>query len=715
MVSPKIPRNTVPTFCGKDCGGDACPLTARVENGRVVKVTNNPAAGPYLKGCRRGFAMPLELYAPGRLLTPLIRDGERGSGRFREASWDEALRITAEKLNQIRSKHGGSAVLNLGSAGTTSALHGTPQLLGRFLNLFGGATKLTGSYSSGAANFILPYLLGDDWRVSGSDPATMQYSEMIILWGANVLEARLGTEIDARLAEAKRRGARIVVVDPRRSQTARRMSAWWIPIRPGTDAALMLAVLFVLLTENRVDRAFVAAHSVGFEKLERSVTGADGGQPRTPEWAQGICGVPAAEISRFARAYAAAKPAMLLPGYSIQRVFAGEEPFRLAVALQVATANFGIRGGSTGSLNNRLPTPRVGTLPVPRIAGQPAIPVVRWPDAVLEGTRGGYPSDIRAIYNVGSNFLNQGSDVRKNVRAFKAVEFAVCHEIFMTPTARHCDIVLPAAHSLEKEDIGIPWLGNFLTYKRAAVPPPGSARTDYDILSELADRLGLGQAFTEGRSAQEWVQYFLDQSEVVDHDRFRESGIYLAPEQERVGLAEFSADPLRHPLRTASGKVEIASARYQKETGFPEAPTWQAPPSDARFPLLLLTPKSPYRTHSQGSDVPDIRRAAAHALEMHPADASAREIADGTRVRAWNDQGEAFVPVRLTDDLTQGVVCLPEGVWVELDAEGRDIAGSANMFTSTQGTAPGVSCIMHGMGIEVTRRGGAPARNPAAP
>jgi anaerobic dimethyl sulfoxide reductase subunit A len=454
---------------------------------------------------------------------------------------------------------------------------------------------------------------------------------------------------------------------------------------------------------------------VGFEKLERSVTGADGGQPRTPEWAEGICGVPAAEISRFALAYAAAKPAMLLPGYSIQRVFAGEEPFRLAVALQVATANFGIRGGSTGSLNNRLPSPRVGRLPVPKISGQPAIPMVRWPDAVLEGTRGGYPSDIRAIYNVGGNFLNQGSDVRKNVRAFKAVEFAVCHEIFLTPTARHCDIILPAAHALEKEDIGIPWLGNFLTYKRAAVPAPGSARSDYEILSELADRLGLGRAFTEGRSAQAWVQHFLDQSEVVDHDRFRESGIYLAPEQERVGLTDFSADPLRHPLRTPSGKVEIASARYQKETGFPEAPTWQAPPSDPQFPLLLLTPKSPYRTHSQGSDVPDIRRLAAHALEMHPADASARGIADGERVRAFNAQGEALIPVRLTDDLMPGVVCLPEGVWVELDLEGRDIAGSANMFTSTLGTAPGVSCIMHGVGIEVTRRGGAPARNPAAP
>ena len=192
-----------------------------------------------------------------------------------------------------------------------------------------------------------------EWMSSGFDAATMQYAEMIVLWGANVLEARLGTDVNARLLEAARRGAQIVVIDPRRSRTARKTGAWWIPCRPGTDAALMLAVLHVLLTEDRVDRAFVAAHSTGFEQLEAYVLGRDGGQPRTPGWAEPLCGVAAEEITRFARAYAAAKPAMLLPGYSIQRVYAGEEPYRLAVALQLATGNFGVLGGSTGSLNER--------------------------------------------------------------------------------------------------------------------------------------------------------------------------------------------------------------------------------------------------------------------------------------------------------------------------------------------------------------------------
>jgi anaerobic dimethyl sulfoxide reductase subunit A len=306
--------SSIPVFCGKDCGGDACPLIATLENGRVVRVANNPAGGKYLKGCARGFNLPPELYSPDRVLTPLIRTGVRGSGQFREASWKEALRLTADKLGEIRSNHGASAVLNLSSAGSTSALHGTGPLLGRFLNLFGGCTALSSNYSNGAARFVLPYVLGNEWRVSGFDAATIQYAQMIILWGANVLEARLGTEINQRLVEAKQRGAQIVVIDPRRSATAKHLASAWLPCRPGADTALMLAVLWVWLAENRVDRPFIADHSTGFEHLERYVLGLEDGEARTPRWAEYLCGVSAEAITRFARAYSTAKPAMLLPG-----------------------------------------------------------------------------------------------------------------------------------------------------------------------------------------------------------------------------------------------------------------------------------------------------------------------------------------------------------------------------------------------------------------
>ena len=267
---------TIPTFCGKDCGGNACPLLATVENGQVIRVVNNPPGGKYLRGCPRGFRLPLETYAPDRILHPLVRNGPRGTGQFRQASWTEALDITAEKLEEIRAQYGPKAVMNSGGAGSLGALHATWALLSRFLSLYGGYTRLTGGYSNAAASFVLPYLLGGDWTSSGFDASTMGYAEMIILWGANVLETRQGAEVPQRLVEAKKRGAQIVVIDPRRTATVQQTATWWLPCRPGTDAALMLAVLYILLTENLVDRAFIQSYSTGFEELEAYVLGVDG-------------------------------------------------------------------------------------------------------------------------------------------------------------------------------------------------------------------------------------------------------------------------------------------------------------------------------------------------------------------------------------------------------------------------------------------------------
>ena len=692
---------TIPTFCGKDCGGCACPLLATVENGHVTRVVNNPAGGKYLKGCIRGFNLPLETYAPDRILHPLVRTGPRGSGQFRAASWDEALDITATRLSEIRDHFGPTAVMNRGSAGGLGALHPTWALLSRFLSLFGGYTRLTGGYSNAAASFALPYLLGEEWASSGFDASTMQYAEMIILWGANVLETRQGVDVPQRLVEAKKRGAQIVVIDPRRSATAKHTATWWLSCRPGTDAALMLAVLYVLFSENLADRPFIQSHSSGFDQLEAYVLGVDG-EARSPQWAEGICGISAEEIIRFARAYAAAKPAMLFPGFSIQRVFAGEEPYRLAVALQIATGNFGRRGGSTGSMNQLLPALKVGQLDVPRIPGIPEVPVVNWPGAILKGRAGGYPADIHAVYNLGSNILNQSSEIHQSMAALEKVDFVVSHEISMTPTAKWCDVVFPAASPLEKEDIGIPWQGYFLLYKSQVVPPLGEARSDYDALCDLASRMGFGQEFSEGLSAADWIQRFISESDIPDEEEFRRTGIYYPRDPERTGLADFAANPKLFPLSTPSGKVEIASQRYHQETGFSAIPVWQTSAEDDRFPLRLITPKSALRTHSQGSSIAEIRAKADHALEMHPLDAAQRGIAHGDMVSLLNAQGAARVVVHLTEDLTPGVVSLMEGVWVELDEQGVDTAGSANMFTSTHGTRPGMACIMHGMSVEVT-------------
>ncbi len=719
----------LPVFCGKDCGGGACPLLAKVEGDRVVSLRPDPAGGPWIRPCSRGLDLAMETNAPDRIVAPLLRSGPRGSGRFREAGWDEALDLVAGRLAEIHARYGADSVINLSSSGSVGALHDTQALATRFLVLSGGCTMPTGNYSNQAARHVLPIVLGSAWKRSGWDASTMDRSRLIVLLGANILEARLGSEMPARLMDAKRRGVPILAIDPRRTRTVQATGATWILIRPGTDVAFLLAVLHVLFAENLADRAFIAEHGQGFDLLEESVLGRDGrNPPRTPEWAESVCGVPARRIVEFARTYASSPPGLLLRGYSLQRVEDGEDAFRLTVALQVATGNFGVPGGSTGSLNNRLPTPRVGRIPVPPSGGFPSVPISRWPDAILSGvraaggdtgTRSGRETPIRAAYSAGGNFLNQGAQTKKAREALERLEFIVCHDFFLTPTARWSDVVLPAATALEKTDIGIPWLGSYLLYKRAATKPRGQARTDYAIFSALAERLGFGPEYTLGRTEAGWIDSFMEESEIADREDFFERGIYRSADGDRTGLSDFSRDPAGNPLDTPSGKVEIAGARFPGTAGLPEAPGWKERPRDDSHPLCLVTPKSAHRTHSQWASIGAVAAKAAHALEIHPLDAAGAGITDGDEVVLGNEAGSTLIRARVTGDIMPGVASLPEGAWYDPGVDGTDRGGSANMLTFSRGTEASAACVMHGMAVRVRGRAvsadGEPPRGISAP
>lgn len=701
-----------PVFCGRDCGGDACPLLAEVEGGRVTKIHHNPAAGPYLRGCPKGFALPHFHYSPERLRTPLLRIGPRGSGLFRPAGWDEALDRVREGLSACRERHGDNSILCLSSAGSTGALHNTETLTRRFLNATGGCTVLDGSYSCGAAGFALKKAFGRDFGESGFDPATVEKAAMIVLWGANVLEARLGAELPARLAGASNRGVPIVSIDPRRTSTSARLGAEWIPIRPGKDAALMYAILHELNRAGLIDQDYVERRSTGFREIIAYIEGSPDGVEKSPSWAEGICGVGAAVIVDLARRWASAKPVMLIPGYSIQRTDAGEEAARLCVALQLATQNFGLAGGSSGSLNNRLPGPRVGRLGEGMGAGNPGIPILRWADAVL-GNEPACPTRIGAVYSAGGNFLNQGADIGKNARAFQTLDFAVCHELFMTPTAQYCDIVLPAASPLQKEDIGLPWAGNYLLYKPRILPCEGQERSDYDIFSELASRFGAEREFTEGRSDKEWIDHFLASSEIDDVEEFKSRGVYFGAEQERTGLEAFAADPEEKPLRTSSGKVELAGPRWTGWGGRPHqargvhpaggTDCGESPPA----PWLLVTPKAALRVHSQGGDHPD--EIIGNSLAMNAADAGGLGIKAGDLVELSSETGSLVAAVSPTENIMHGVVSLYEGTWFSAPGAEGFMSGSANSLTSTRGTDESTSCVMHGILVGIKKL------EPAAP
>jgi len=700
-VSPSAHRE-IPVSCNKDCGG-GCPLLAIVEDGRITRIINSPHAGRYMNGCVRGFQAARTIYAPDRLTSPLLRTGPRGAGEFRAVGWDEALDLVARRLAEIRAQYGPNAIMPLGGSGSCrGALHNTDRLTSRFFGLLGGYTATYGSYSSAAASFVTPYVLGTS--MAGVDAATLPQSRLIVLWGANIADNRLGCEMEAAIRDAKARGTPVIVLDPRRSRTVRQLGTEWIPVQPGTDSALMMAVLYIWLQEGMVDLPFVARHSVGFPELQRHVLGEDGTPPKTPAWGAAICGTPEGAIVRFAWQYGQTRPAALIPGLSIQRTVGGEEAIRMAIVLQVAAGNFGMPGGSTGALTwGRLPQPRCGALPAPRLPNLPAVPVYRWPDAILEGTAGGYPSDVHAIYNVGGNYIVQGSDMRKSIRAFERVAFSVCHDYFLTPTARYCDVVLPVTTFLERQDIVFSD-ANYLLFSNRAVPPPEGVRNDYDIFCALADRLGFGNAFSEGRDEEAWLRRFLAASEVPDHEAFRRTGIYIAPEQARVGLADFARDPERYPLRTPSGKIEIASPAYARVGGslIPQA---RVLPLDERYPLRLITPKSRYRTHSQNDNIPWFRAREEQTLWIHPMDAARRQISDGQQVLVHNPQGRVRIAARVTEDIMPGVVCLLAGAWPALAPDGTDTAGSPNMLTPTEPTEPSQGSRTHSVLVQVIPAG----------
>ena len=689
----------LPVSCNKDCGG-GCPLLAHVENGRLVKITNNPLKNPYMVGCVRGLQMHRAVYAPDRIRQPLLRTGERGSGVFREIGWKDALDLIADRMAETRERKGQGSILPLGGSGAcVGAVHNTALLKERFFRLLGGYTEATGNYSEQAIEFTSAYLFGG--AHTGLDPGTLQYAGLIILWGANIVDNRFGCEMESRIREARNRGVPVVVIDPRRTLTAERLGTQWIPVYPGTDSVLMSAVLWVLIEEGLVDRDTAERLSSGFARLEGFIRGTEDGVVKTPEWAEGICGIPASTIREFALLYGKTRPAALLPGLSLQRTIGGEEAVRLAVSLQVATGNVGVLGGSSGAnILNKLPLPRCGNIGLQREHTGPAIPLYRWPDSVLAGRGGGFPTDIRALYIVGCNYLSQGSDITKNIAAFREVDFSVCHDYFLTPTARYCDVVLPVTTFLERADVIFP-RSNHLFYSHRAVEPLYEARNDYDIFCELAERLGFLDTFSEDRTADEWLEHILSHSEVTDVESFKQTGIYSGDSHVRVGLSVFAADPEGHPLSTPSGRIQLDFSPYG-DTGFTPVPTCRTLELTHTRTLRLVTPHARYRIHSQNHNIPWFRRRQDDRLWMNPADAHPRSITDGQEVLVKSDRGAMRIRVRVTGNVMPGVVSAHQGVWPELDHEGVETAGSVNMLTSTEPTTPSMGSRTHSVLVEVS-------------
>ncbi|NQT47399.1 MAG: molybdopterin-dependent oxidoreductase, partial [Chloroflexi bacterium] len=463
----------VPTVCSSHCGG-ACLLKVHVKDGVITRIDTDDGEEPQLRGCLRGRAYRQRVYDPDRVLYPMKRVGPRGEGRFERISWDEALDTVAGEIKRVRDTYGPASIVLAPMPGDHSTFsHGCVE---RLLAMAGGYTAVWGitSFQAGIVASLATYGM---WFTDNTRDDLVN-SRLIVMWGWNPADTISGTNSCWYMAQARERGARIISVDPRYTDTAVALADEWIPVRPGTDAAMLIAMAYVMITEKLHDERFLDAYTVGFDRFKDYVFGMEDGLPKTPGWAEEITGVPSAAIQRLAREYATVKPAALIAGIAPGRTAYGEQYHRAACTLAAMTGNIGIHGGDVAGRSWESIV--VGGFPYPEmlmpglelapnrveaefpnrgwgpaydavLGAEPRVHFVKLADAILKGKAGGYHTDYKLLYVAHCNYLNQFPNSNKIRKALESLEFIVTEEQLMTPTAKFADIVLPVCTFMERD------------------------------------------------------------------------------------------------------------------------------------------------------------------------------------------------------------------------------------------------------------------------
>lgn len=679
-----------------------------------------------------------------RVAAPMVRRGwlERGPGadrmrgrdQFVRLPWDEVLDRLADELKRVSSQYGNTAIFG-GSYGWASAgrFHHAPGQVHRFLNTtLGGYVRSVHSYSAGAAEVILPHLLGPIERVARRSTTWEQvaeHSDVVLAFGGMALKNSQSAaggisehvERDS-MRRAAARGCRFVCISPIRSDLPEEAKAEWLAPVPGTDTALMLALVHVLVSENLHDRAFIERYCEGWAQFDDYLSGRSDGVPKTPDWAAPICGLPAAQIAALARSLAG-KRVLVVISHSLQRSLHGEQPVWMGVVLAAALGQLGLPGGgynyALGTLGHY---GRRNNLAAPAsleqgINGVKAfIPVARITDMLLKpgqafdynGTRHVYPH-IRLAYWAGGNPFHHHQDLNRLAEGIRSLETFVVHESAWTATAKFADIVLPATLTVERDDIGANATDPVMVAMRRVLPPHGEARDDYAIFCELARRLGKLEQFSGGKSALEGVKDLYERTrrawqqqevQLPDFDTFWAQGeLKLQQAQDDGGmLRAFRNDPEKNALPTPSGKVQVSSERV---AGFgyadcPGHPAWLPPvdvPTD-KYPLHLVANQPVGRLHSQldfGAYSQSLKLHGREVCTMHPEAAASRGISDGDIVKLFNERGACLAAVRLSAGMRSDVVQLPTGAWLDPVDDGQRrmmcVHGNPNVLTRDVGTS----------------------------
>ncbi|SHN82972.1 DMSO/selenate family reductase complex A subunit [Desulfitobacterium chlororespirans] len=722
-----------PSICWHNCGG-RCQIKAQVKDGVVLSfVTDNE--GPdtpdnlQARACLKGRSQRQRLYHPDRLKYPMKRVGERGAGQWEKISWEEALDTTASELKRIITQYGNESLYFIYASGVGGAFNQSYMggASGRLLNALGGYLSFYGNYSQANYMYAIPYMFGAGY--GGSSPTSFSDAQLIVMFGDNPASTRVGgLNSTYYLKLAKENGTKVIVIDPRHSDTVGTFADQWIPIRPTTDAALVAGLAYVILTEELHDQAFLDKYCIGFDEehmpegipagnsYKSYLLGVSDGQPKTPQWASGITGVPVETIIQLAREIAGAKPCFILQGRGMQRHANGEFQALSVPLLALMTGNMGKLGANPGMYEG-FTSVKMGAYPAGTNPIQAKVSFFMFTDAIEKGgshskENGGLQGadrlqhGIKFIWNYGGNALiNQHSDTGRTTGLLKDTskcEFILGIENFMTPSMEYADIILPDITQFEQEDIVTRALGQGLAlYGQKLVDPLYECKGVYEICTELAKRLGVLDKFDEGKSQEQYLRECVEVAQAAHPDfpsfeAFREKGIYKTKPKKVIAYQAFVEDPEKNPLQTPSGKVEIFSKTLYDMNNperIPAVPKYVAVaegPKGAlkeKYPLQCIGHHSKRRVHSTFDNLPWLEEAEPQKLWLNPQDAAERGIEDEDTVKIFNDRGTVKVKVKVTPRLIPGVCSLPQGAWYTPDAQGVDTRGCINTLTTWEPTA----------------------------
>jgi anaerobic selenocysteine-containing dehydrogenase len=688
MSTAASPTRIAKVVCPHDCP-DTCIMSVRVEGDRAVALGGDPEHR-FTQGflCAKVNRYLERVYSPDRILHPLRRAGAKGEGRFERITWDEALDTIAARFRDLIESDGPQSILPYSYAGNMGLLS-FASMDRRFFGLL-GATQLARTICSSAGTAGLVASLGN--RL-GFDPEAIVHARFVVAWGANVVSSNV--HLWPFIEEARRRGARLVVVDPYRSKTAEKADQH-LALLPGTDAALALGVMHVIFRDGLEDRDYVERHTVGADRL------AERAREWTPERTAETTGLSAAEVEAFAREYATTQPSAIRVNYGLNRHAGGGMAVRTITCLPALTGAWRHRGGGVLLSTS-------GAFPVDSAA-------LERPDLVPPGTRTLNMSQlgrvlldrtlqppVKALFVYNSNPAAVAPEQEKVLQGLAREDlFTVVHELFPTDTVDYADVVLPATTTLEHYDIHKAYGHLYLSLSRPAIPPRGEAKSNTEVFRLLAARMGLDHpALRESdeemaRSAMRWDHPSL--RDVTFERLEREVSVRLSVPDPYVPFAE-GAFP------SPSGKCELYSDTLEKEgrealAGYvpPRESVATAPDLARLYPLAFISPPAHHFLNSTFSAQPVfVRRESEPSLTIHPGDALPRGIVDGAMVKVFNGRGSFQARARVSDAARRGVVVGLSIWWAKMCPGGRN----ANAVTGQELTDMGDGATFYDVLVEV--------------